>query len=170
MYIVGIDPGVNGYVAVVEEEAGLRSTRTDKWELFKMPIKKDDNKNIIDVRALREKIGNKPAKVFIEQPPMMRIPGIKSLMTISENYGRILAVLEMEEYAYQTVLPTRWQAFLLSKAGMKKEKALRGKAMALEIVKKLFPHEKSFQEQKVHDGLVDAVLMAKYGSYVCGPL
>jgi hypothetical protein len=45
-----------------------------------------------------------------------------------------------------------------------------GKAMALEIVKKLFPHEKSFQEQKVHDGLVDAVLMAKYGSYVCGPL
>lgn len=169
MYIVGIDPGVHGYVAIVKESEAIRAKSLDGWETYKMPVKKDDDKSIIDVRELVRLLEGRSVKAFIEQPPMMHVPGMKSLMTISENYGRILACLEVMEAAYATALPARWQAFLLSKAGMKKD-GLKGKAMALEIARRLFPSESTFQEQKVHDGLVDAVLMARYGSYVCGPL
>lgn len=169
MLIVGIDPGVNGYIAMCDENKVMGSKHIGDWECYKMPTKKHDGKNYVDVHGLEKILRGRAMKVFVEQPFMMRIHAAGTLMTIGENYGRLLGMLELTETAYSTVPPSRWQTFIHNKAGVARDKKLGSKKNALVAVRALFPDESTFTADKVHDGLVDAVLLAKYGSYVLGP-
>ncbi len=171
MYIVGIDPGIKGYIAIVKEEKCLVTRDLSDFELIKMPIENFGGRNIVDTRKLREILTIGAAKVVIEEPHFVGKQSAQSLMTSCTNFGRILAVLDILGHAYKTVRASEWQlAVQKACAGYTDPPVYRkkdpAKKVSLRAAQCIFSGEDDLFAEKVHDGLVDAILLARYCGWI----
>lgn len=153
-YIAGIDPGINGGLA-------LKSTKGDKLLLEKLPQKPKD---------LFERLDSFAIFVFIEANRMARSSDkpIKGLPTFCENYGKLLAAIEIADLPYLIIEPSTWQAFhglnfkppKLIKDMTSKEEGTwytERKRRHLAFAKELYP------DQKLYGYHADALLIADFG-------
>ena len=145
MIYIGIDPGKNGGIAIINE-----NTNTN----YSMPYSERDLRRY--TRLLKKNYENERIMCCLEQVHAMPGQGVTSMFNFGMNYGYIKGVLETLGIPYQEVTPAKW----------KKEFGLSGtKADSIEVCQRLFPGVDLMateRSRKPHDGMAEALLMAEY--------
>ena len=147
--IIGIDPGLSGACAVLEE--GKFTTFFDT-PIFKVGSKKEYNINEM-AKFLSSHI---TASVFIEK--QLPIPRQSSQSTFKTGYGFGLwvGIITTLNLPYTIVHPKTWKKKMLK--DMPKEKdASRSRAI------QLFPNTADHLNLKKHHDRAEALLLAEYG-------
>lgn len=139
---IGIDPGKNGGIAVIEDGQARTMPYSDEalcsviWALGPSTDRK--------VICCLEKVGAMPGQ------------GVTSMFNFGASYGYIKGVLEACLIPYQEIPPQRW----------KKEFGLNSdKAASVDVCRKLFPDVNLLATErcrKPHDGMAEALLLAEY--------
>lgn len=159
MRVVGVDPGLTGAVASIDNTGGgilFYDTPT-------LQVKSGKSyKNVIDmpaaVRILQEL---KPTYLVIEKVQAMpgggeRSMGATSAFNFGMGFGIWLGIIAAMKIPYEQVHPATWKAKLM--AGMTKDKdASRLRAM------QIYPDVADRLNLKKHHGRADALLLATYG-------
>lgn len=164
MRFIGVDPGLQGAIAVIAPNA---------VRVIPMPKRKGK----IDWMMLHEKFGLlKPLHdmVFVERVSSFGIPG-KGEATSFMNYGRLLMLLELSLLNYQEMAPQSWPTAYKDlfpqelpnppkDAPQKVQQEFRNrnrllrKARLVKIAMHLFP-----RDQEYSSGEADALLIAEAG-------
>lgn len=151
-YFIGIDPGVSGAWAVIDEDAQIVLVKNYLDSSFK-----DFQEEVFLILSDYE-----ISLVAIEKVHAMPGQGVTSMFTFGQNFGGWLATLEVLGLRHVLVRPTKWQKDILGDVPKGESKA-----RALDFAKSMFPEQKFL---KSHHGKVDAVLLAfwarKFGLYV----
>lgn len=171
MYIVGIDPGLKGYIAISENEKAVTSKDFSDWTFHKMPIERSGGESLVDVKKLKELLDFGPTITIIEEPHLIFKQSMKAMRTTCMNFGRITSVLEFVGHAYRKIQASEWQlATQEACQGYTKppvyRKSLSPKEVSLRAAQCLYSGEDSLFEESVHDGLVDALLIARYNGSI----
>lgn len=140
MILLGIDPGVQGALALFDKGEG-RVTVHD------MPDTTD---------TLYELIKSFPpiTVCMIEKPYYPKIIGMKNAAKIAEAYGRIKAVLFICGIPLREVAPRDWKAAL---------RLSDNKAASRELAGAFFPDDAEQWKRVRDDGRAEASLLAWYG-------
>ena len=156
MTVLGIDPGLNGALVAFNENGVV--------EMNQMPItiigKEREVSHGLLALAL-ERI--KPDHIYLERAVSFGM-GTKSAF----NYGRAFAAIEMaiqfRKIPFTLVEPKKWTKVM--HAGVSND--LKPKLKSEIAVRRLFPKiiraiPCTPKSKKLHDGIVDAILIAAYG-------
>jgi hypothetical protein len=109
MIFVGIDPGLTGGIAAIDNKGVVRA-------LESMPVMPGlvAGRKMVDARALAATLrgithyGN-PSHIAVEQVGSMPRNGGVAMFSFGTSFGIILGVLGGMGVGYQTVLPQKWQ-------------------------------------------------------------
>jgi crossover junction endodeoxyribonuclease RuvC len=148
MLIAGIDPGLKGGIAVLDDRTVIVAEP--------LPIMQSE----IDVKAIASLLLDpRPQLVVIERQQAMPKQGVSSTFKIGRNYGLLLGALQVLGYPVIEVRPHRWKQVVLR--GQPK-----GKEAAIAFVSKRYPEVdlRPGRCRKPHDGIADAVCIAAYGT------
>ena len=138
MKYIGIDPGINGGVAVIDNYYSIKS--------FKCPSSPMEMaealKNSIDGNsiALLEKVHSFPGQ------------GVVSTFTFGTNYGQWQGILSAFEIPFELIPPKSWQKMFQPLSKEKKERKKQLKQLAID----------KFPSEKVTLYTSDAILLALY--------
>ena len=147
---IGIDPGLTGGVAILDEAGGIITTTL-------MPRVGSD----IDIRAVRDMLPlYDDLHVTLELQQVRQGQG--GDLTTGCNWGRLRALVELEGIPHQIITPTQWSKHfkIPSKSPTKAEKKQHSFAAARRI------WGDAFNDLKIgvsKDGMVDALLIGRYG-------
>ena len=157
MRIIGIDPGLDGGVALLAPDESPLVT-----PMPTQPTGKGSGREVnvgylvTDFGVLRGDV-----RVIIErQQPFPKQGGVSNFTT-GYNYGKLVALLEAEAVPFEVVRAQEWQkAFSIGGKGVntKKQAALK--------TARLFPCVELRATERCrtpHSGKVDALLIAEYG-------
>jgi len=153
--IVGIDPGLDGGIAILNDER-----EPDVHIMPTMPSGKGNGRTInlqslfgllLDVR--------KPCRVIVErQQPFPKQGGVSNFTT-GYGFGAILGVLTATEMPHIVITPQTWMKAL----GIPRGSGKGGNVLA---ATRLFPTvnlKRTAKCKNLHDGMADALLIAEYG-------
>lgn len=161
-WIIGVDPGKNGGVvirSVVDRSMSLRSP----VEQHRMPATLDGVINLFGQLAevcptqinerpsfcgIHYHVLPKKAIVYVEHLQPFPLGSRKSIWTLAEGYGQLLAVIRNAGFSAKRVRPQEWQTTLNVRCGGDKKKLW-------DFAKSIFP-EVSFE-------CADAFLISEYG-------
>ena len=106
MIIIGIDPGLSGGIAVIENGRIV--------ETHRMPVVKFGTKKVLDSRGLREILIERDyaSRVIIEKVHAMPGQGVTSMFTFGFGCGVIEGVLAGTTMPFEYVTPQKWQSIL----------------------------------------------------------
>jgi len=152
--VVGIDPGRNGALAVIDQASGylLRA--------MKMP---DDARWLYHwFTALKDDFGS--VQVSLEKAFacgfMDRKHSVSAMFSYGRHFGQLEAVLYTAGITPHLIAPRSWTAEL-----HKGVEGASSKDKSLLVARKIWPVNDftlSKRAKKPHDGLVDAMLLAEY--------
>lgn len=171
---IGIDPGLNGGVAVRVQTGALVT-----WQLF--PIRTTDVQTRhpnLDVWSFIELLSNietsfgkRPDLIVLEQPPYIPGNGGFATRSLFKAYGEIRGVLIALQYYFWEVPPKTWQKLILGTASKVKTKktAKQKKEGSINAAQAILPKNvylptKGPRTKALHDGIADAVCLAEYGN------
>jgi len=160
---LGIDPGLSGGLVVV---SGDRISYKMAMPTTSFTTKKGKTKNEIDRAGIMSFLKTLPehTHVAIEEQQAFRSQSIISTCTTCKNYGILLMGLSVA-HMYITVVPSdTWQSHF-GIVSVKKGEGKSTKEQAFHIARRLYPDanfRKSEKSHIVHDGIVDACLLATY--------
>jgi Holliday junction resolvasome RuvABC endonuclease subunit len=159
---LGIDPGLSGGFAVV---SGDEIRYKMAMPTISFTTKDGKTKTEIDRDAVLSFLALFPPHVHvaIEEQGAFRGQDIISSCTICRNYGILQMALTVARMYISEVSAKDWHDFF----GIVSAKEGKGttKEQALRIAQRLYPNvdfRKSERSHIVHDGIVDAVLIANY--------
>lgn len=158
MTIIGIDPGLSGAIAEIDEKGKI-------IQLIDMPVisykKGEKVRRDYDVGFIRAFFNTIQKKiVFIEKmqsmPPGFRV---QASFSLGECQGIFRGMFSAFGIGYEFILPKEWKKhFQITRAKGD------GKAQAFQIASRLFPEAKMKTEKgRVLDGRSEALLIAEYG-------
>lgn len=140
---IGIDPGKNGGIAVIDTESGIT-------------IAEPYSNEALITRLMLVSVSERDAICCLEKVGAMPGQGVVSMFTFGQSVGYIKGVLEAFKIPYQEITPQKW----------KREFCLNSdKAASAEVCRKLFPDINLLATprcKKPHDGMAEALLMAEY--------
>ena len=149
MRIMGIDPGLSGGCFLIGD------TGTFCRPFFGL-------NSVLLIHPIQIFITEfQPEHVYIEKPFLNGLEGGQSAMTIGSNYGRLTALLDLNNIPYTEVPPKVWQRAMGVLGGSRDAT----KKLALNLALTHFT-ESTFilgKARKPHSGLVDAACIALYG-------
>ena len=159
MKIIGIDPGLDGGIAVMDER-GLRYAEV-------LPTTKLAKKREVNLAALRDLLSidlddlNPFARdgvhVFLEHVHAMPKQGVTSMFTFGRGFGQIEGILAGLRIPYTLVSPQTWKKVVM---------AGEPKGSEILVAERLWPEQDwraSERCKKQHMGMIDAALIAEYG-------
>ena len=149
---VGIDPGLHGGVAVVGSCGAILG-------LHPMPT---HGRKAIDLTTIRGLLLRaKPEIVAIEAVSAFHRAASKSSFCFGQGFGQIEGLLVGIGLAYRMVKPVEWQRH--AHAGI--DRKIAAKDRSLIAAKRAYPamdFRASSKSTKAHDGMVDALLIARW--------
>jgi hypothetical protein len=171
-YIMGVDPGQKGYVALLAVDDDLKLV-ADCHRLIKIPTKPDDTageKRVqVDEAGLLDALtglSSDVLSVWVEK--QWSRPGfdIKGSFKLGCNYGKLLTSITSEVGPYHEVHPTAWQRTVRDSFAERCE--YEEKNLSIYAAQVTFPEVHLPKgERKNLDGLddnaADAMLIAYYG-------
>ena len=150
--IIGIDPGLKGGICVLD------SSRPYIYEVLPMPVLGKE----INSQAIRELIMiHHPEIVAIERQQSFPGQGISSTFVTGDNYGFLKGIVAGTGFSYEIIHARRWQGEMLK--GLPKGDKTKTSAAIMAI--RLWPGQSWYASKrctKVHDGMIDAALIAEY--------
>ena len=155
MKIIGIDPGLSGAIAVLENNKVLN--------MFDMPVMSEGKKNkrqlnsALLVALIKENIENsKEVSVVVEQVNAMPGQGVTSMFNFGQTFGAIKGVCAALQLPIFFVRPSKWKKhFELIKAS---KDSSRTKTI------EMYPHLSNQLSKKKDVNKSDAILIARYYS------
>ncbi len=139
MNLLGIDPGINGALAIYD-------TQEKRVVTHDMP---DTTDTLFDLARSLPTI----TLGMIEKPFYPKIIGIKNAAKIAEAYGRIKTVMFLCGIPMREVAPKDWKAALSLSSN---------KAASRELAGCCFPDDADQWKLAKHDGRAEAALLAWY--------
>lgn len=154
MIFLGIDPGLDGGVAIIDDDGLLT--------LYKTPVIGGKEYDIRGMSEILEK-GTTARSAFavIENQISMPGQGLTSTLQTGKGFGIWLGLLSGLGIPYQVVQARQWQSKLFT--GVKGNLDTKEKSEV--IAKRLFPRadfRKSERSRVANDGLTDAACIAEY--------
>jgi len=147
IYVIGIDPGQTGGIAMVNEDGLADATRYPG----------DIPSATAFISMLRKEYG-RPRLAIIEKVHSMPKQGVASSFKFGENFGSWQGIMAARNVPYLLVTPHAWQKEMLRDAP---RKGRTTKERSLEVARQLFPDiDLKF---KADDGKADALHLARYG-------
>lgn len=161
---VGIDPGLSGAIAVLDENGALISI-----EPIPLVPSGSGSRSEFDLPAIRDRLLHwrtfaSRSGLFVTIEKLTAMP--RSMGGASANFARGLSrgfawMLTVLEVPYQLVSPREWQSAMLAGAAGKDTKQ-----RSIVAAQRLFPSadlRRSPKSKKPDDGLADAALLAEFG-------
>ena len=153
MRIIGIDPGLSGGIAVLDD--------LKIYDIFDMPImsegKKNKNQlnsaqlvNIINEHVLK----NEDTFVIVEQVSAMPGQGVTSMFNFGQSFGLIKGICSAMQLPIHFVRPTKWKKYF-NLINTSKDAS---RSRAIEI----FPRISEKLKRKKDSNKADAILIASY--------
>lgn len=161
MIVIGIDPGLKGGIVAIESPrkvilshampliGGKELDLVELKTLF-VHIKKLATERQCDVTVFLEKVRSRPGQ------------GVVAMFTFGRGLGMLEGLLTALEIPMQQVVPQAWVHEM--HAGM--DRKLTPKARSMLAIRRLYPDINlmaTAKSTKMHDGLIDAALIATYG-------
>ena len=153
MIYLGIDPGLDGGIALIREE---------ELSLYKTPVIGGKEYDIQEMKRILLQLKNLKAFATIENQISMPGQGLTSTLQTGKGFGIWLGLLAGLEIPYQVVAAVSWQKKLFT--GVKGNLDTKQKSEV--IAKRLFPgadFRKSDRARVANDGLTDAACIAEFG-------
>lgn len=162
MMFFGIDPGLKGGIAILDEGAGY------SHPMPTIPTGKGSRRTY-DLDEIRLRFGGGMQNDYalgqsyfamIERQQAMPSQGVSSMFMVGYGYGVLCAMLSALRIPYEIVHPKTWQKeFAITSA--------RGdtKAQSVMVSKKMFPDVcllPTERSRKASDGMSDALLIAEF--------
>ena len=153
MIIIGIDPGLSGGIAVLDNNKVL--------DLFDMPVMADGKKNkkqlnsALLAKLIKESISNSSeSAVIVEQVNAMPGQGVTSMFNFGQTFGAIKGICATLELPIFFVRPSKWKKhFELINSS---KDASRTKAI------EMYPHLAEKLSKKKDVNKSDAILIARF--------
>ncbi|MEL0116695.1 MAG: crossover junction endodeoxyribonuclease [Pelagibacteraceae bacterium] len=153
MIIIGIDPGLSGGIAVLDNNKVL--------DLFDMPVMADGKKNkkqlnsALLAKLIKEKTSNSSeSAVIVEQVNAMPGQGVTSMFNFGQTFGAIKGICATLELPIFFVRPSKWKKhFELINSS---KDASRTKAI------EMYPHLAQELSKKKDVNKSDAILIARF--------
>lgn len=152
-FIIGIDPGVNGAVAILTDDGGL-------VQVFDMPSVEVNVGNKAKRRISPEMLAAElrlysveGTRAVIEQVNAMPGQGVTSMFAFGESFGLAKGVLAGMFIPVSTVTPAKWKKAMNLNSG---KDASRAKAAAL------WPNQAQEFRRVKDDGKAEACLIARW--------
>jgi len=107
MKIIGIDPGLSGAVAILENNKVLN--------VFDMPVMSEGKKNKRQLNSallsnlIKENIGNAEVAIVVEQVNAMPGQGVTSMFNFGQTFGAIKGICAALELPIFFVRPSKWK-------------------------------------------------------------
>jgi crossover junction endodeoxyribonuclease RuvC len=154
MQFIGIDPGLDGAIAVIDGPA---------QHFMDTPTAQVGTKREMDAHAatrlLKSLCQGKDCFVAVEKVHAMPGQGVTSMFSFGRGYGTWLGILAALGIPHNTVAPQTWKKVMLADGGKEKD-ASRVKAM------QLYPQIADQLSRKKDHGRADALLMAAWAQRV----
>ena len=152
MRVLGIDVGLNGAIALVEDGQLL--------EVHDMPTvsleRNNKTKRMVNAQALALIIRRAKADAaYLERLNAMPGQGVTSMFSMGQSLGVVLGVLAACEVPTTTIPPRTWQKAL---------DVPQGKDGSRYRAAQLFPESAEMFKRVKDDGRSDATLIAAYGA------
>ena len=144
MIYIGIDPGKNGGIAIIDDN--FRDC------VYAYPFSEETL-----INKLRAYIYDDICFCTLEQVHAMPKQGVSSTFNFGMNFGFIQGVLKAYGIPYELVTPQKWK---------KEFSCTSDKNTSIEVCKRLFPGvnlKATDRCKKDHDGMAEALLIAEYG-------
>ena len=153
MIIIGIDPGLSGGIAVLDNNKVL--------ELFDIPVMADGKKNkkqlnsALLAKLIKESTSNtSESAVIVEQVNAMPGQGVTSMFNFGQTFGAIKGICATLELPIFFVRPSKWKKhFELINSS---KDASRTKAI------EMYPHLAEKLSKKKDVNKSDAILIARF--------
>jgi len=156
MRILGIDPGKDGYLALLVD-----GYYAGAWPTPTLRIAKGSKRDY-ERAAMRELlVVANPGHVFMEKQQAMPKQGVTSTLATGQGFGLWEGIVVGLGMPYSIVAARTWQKVMF--AGITGDMP---KAKSIVAAQRLFPHvdlRKTPRSHVAHDGKADALLLAEYG-------
>lgn len=146
MIYIGIDPGKNGGIAVMQTYIN---------QIQKVGVKCYSDEDLLSI--LKDAEECLQAVCYLENVHAMPKQGVSSTFNFGMNFGFIQGVLKAYGIPYELVTPQKWK---------KEFSCTSDKNTSIEVCKRLFPNvnlKATERCKKDHDGMAEALLIAEYG-------
>lgn len=149
--IIGIDPGVDGAIAVLDDDFTYYSV----WDMPTMAL--SQNKRQVNGAELAEMLKRRESLphlvAYVERVGSMPHQGVASMFNFGVSYGVVLGVLATLSIPMVLITPGVW----------KKRAGLTGKPkeMARTLAQQLYPQAPLGRKRDI--GRADALLIARFG-------
>ncbi len=150
-YILGVDPGTSGALALLAPGSGIL---VKVWDF---PLMEHFGHNVIDYKALSLQLEPHVKDIglaVVEDVHSMPMQGVASTFSFGVSKGVILGMVAAHGIPIQTPPPAIWKMNL----GLSKDKAA-----SLAKASELYPTYKHMWPRKSDDGKAEAVLLAHFG-------
>jgi crossover junction endodeoxyribonuclease RuvC len=152
--ILGVDPGINGGLAIVEIADGAAP---GLLECIDIPVVGTGAKERVDATAIRSFIDrHKPVRALIERAQAMPRQGASSGFKYGRAVGAIEAAITLCSIPVEIIEPSAWKRFW--KLPGKDKESGRQKAL------QLFPAAHAVLARKKDHGRAESALIALYGA------
>lgn len=155
-WIIGIDPGITGGIAVLDQDGALQA-------LSDLPIIRDGKLSWVDGGRLQsfliDTLTGRSARALVERVQAFPKQGRSSAFNFGVGFGSILSVLQARHISIELVTPQSWKRAM----GLTNDKCV-----SLDKARLLFPGaDLPFSK---HDGRAEALLLAYYGHRIGKPV
>ena len=153
MKIIGIDPGLSGAIAVLENNKVLN--------IFDIPVMSEGKKNkrqlnsALLVNLLKENINpNEEVSVVVEQVNAMPGQGVTSMFNFGQSFGILKGISSAMQLPMYFVRPAKWKKYF----NLINSEKDASRTRAIEI----FPYFSSQLSKKKDSNKADAILIASF--------
>ena len=141
MIYIGVDPGKNGGIAIIDSDGAIA-----------FPF--SEERLLIELDGIAQEY---ECICYLEHVHAMPKQGVSSTFNFGMNFGFIQGVLKAYNIPYELVTPQKWK---------KEFSCTSDKNTSIEVCKRLFPKvnlKATDRCKKDHDGMAEALLIAEYG-------
>ena len=153
MIIIGIDPGINGAISIIENKKII--------EVYDTPTMIDGKKNKRQINGaqvtniFKERLnGEKEVVVVVEHVNAMPGQGVTSMFNFGQSFGVIKGVCSALSLPIYFVRPTKWKKYF----NLIKTNKDASRTKVIEI----YPEISSKLSRKKDSNKADAILIARY--------
>lgn len=150
---IGIDPGANGAMAILEEGKAPRLVCCD-YERYRLELQE-----VVFPQTEEDLRRGLRARVAVEDVHAMPMNGCVGNFKLGWSLGRIIQIVDFYLVPCQLVKPQQWQ----KEYGISNRD--KSKSQSIETAKRLFPGvdlRRTDKCTKDHDGFADALLIAEW--------
>ncbi len=155
MLIVGIDPGKYGGIVAIDKHGEIQFLEVMPQEFLDM----------VSIFVELVKLKRAPTMAFVEKAQVFPGQGGVGNFTYGEHFGTLQSALKTSGMPYELVPPQAWTKVMHVGCC---DASSKSKQKSKQVMKKLYPgisltNPHSTRSKNMHDGLMDALLIAEYG-------